>query len=106
MAKGDNDLAKVGVEGSNPFARSSPHVGIGALVSVVETSVSLRASRSFTISTTSEQSKLGLSRTARLFVSSYRSRMAIRIHARLPTRPDVHGESELARFVTPRRRSS
>ncbi|MGZ8403395.1 MAG: hypothetical protein ACXWVR_09035 [Rhodoplanes sp.] len=46
----------------------------------------------------------GLARTARLFVPTYNSRMAIRIKARAPTRPDAR--RELARLIAPRRRSS
>ena len=68
--------------------------------------MSLRASRRITLSTASEPSKLGLSRTARLFVPSYRSRRAIRIHTRLAPRPDTQSESQFAWFDTLRRRWS
>jgi hypothetical protein len=68
--------------------------------------MSLRASRTITLSSASEPSKLGLSRTARLFVPSYRSRSAIRIHPRLAPRPDTQSESPFAWFDIPRRRWS
>jgi hypothetical protein len=66
--------------------------------------MSLDVLRSLTVSTLSSSTGPGLARTARLFVPSYTSRVAIRINARPPARSNAR--RELARLIAPRRRAS
>jgi hypothetical protein len=67
-------------------------------------SMALDVLRSLSCSPESFSRGSGLSRTARLFVPAYGSRTAIRVNTRPPAR--ANARRELARRITPRRKSS